>query len=82
MDLKRFHEDAYSESNNEGVSLIRNDGQIHYRTGEEAHLNTPQGMVNLQVAARTNSRDAYKEFARITNEQNKKVTLRGQLKFK
>jgi len=45
-------------------------------------LNTPQGMVNLQVAARTNSRDAFKEFTRITNEQNKKVTLRGQLKFK
>ncbi len=82
MDLKRFHEDAYPESSNEGVPLVRNDGQIHYRTGEEAHLNTPQGMVNLQVAARTNSRDAYKEFARITNEQNKKVTLRGQLKFK
>ena len=39
-------------------------------------------MVNLQVAARTNSRDAYKEFAKITNDQNKKVTLRGQLKFK
>ena len=35
-----------------------------------------------QVAARTNSREAYKEFARLTNEQNMKVTLRGQLKFK
>ncbi len=45
-------------------------------------LNTPADMVNLQIAARTNSRDAYKEFARLTNEQNKKVTLRGQLKFK
>ena len=35
-----------------------------------------------KIAARTNSREAYKEFARLTNEQNKKVTLRGQLKFK
>lgn len=36
----------------------------------------------IQVAARTNSREAYKEFARLTNEQNMKVTLRGQLKFR
>lgn len=34
------------------------------------------------MAARTNSREAFKEFARNTNEQNKKVMLRGQLKFK
>lgn len=38
--------------------------------------------MSCQVAARTNSREAYKEYARITNEQNMKVTLRGQLKFK
>jgi glutamate synthase domain-containing protein 1 len=80
-DLKRFHDNAHPDVN-EGSPLVQNDGQLNYRTGEEAHLNTPQGMVNLQLAARTNSREAYKEFARITNEQNKKVTLRGQLKFK
>lgn len=80
-DLKRFHEEAYPDNKDE-QPLVQNDGQLHYRTGEEAHLNTPQGMVNLQLASRTNSREAYKEFARITNEQNKKVTLRGQLKFK
>jgi len=80
-DLKRFHEAAYPDAN-EGSPLVQNDGQLNFRTGEEAHLNTPQGMVNLQLAARTNSREAYKEFARLTNEQNKKVTLRGQLKFK
>jgi len=37
--------------------------------------------LSTQVAARTNSREAYKEYARLTNEQNMKVTLRGQLKF-
>ncbi len=81
-DLERLHETAYPEGTSDHPPLVRNDGQFHYRDGEEAHLNTPQGMVNLQVAARTNSREAYKEFARITNEQNKRVTLRGQLKFK
>lgn len=81
-DLKRFHESAYPAKSGDSVPLLNNDGQLHYRTGEEAHLNTPQGMVNLQIAARTNSREAFKEFTRLTNEQNKKVTLRGQLKFK
>jgi len=82
-DLDRFHEAAYPPQSNEELDgLVRSDGQFHYRDGGEAHLNTPAGMVNLQVAARTNSREAYKEFARLTNEQNKKVTLRGQLKFK
>eukprot|EP00559_Dactyliosolen_fragilissimus_P006269 CAMPEP_0184871326 /NCGR_PEP_ID=MMETSP0580-20130426/40651_1 /TAXON_ID=1118495 /ORGANISM="Dactyliosolen fragilissimus" /LENGTH=1626 /DNA_ID=CAMNT_0027373969 /DNA_START=220 /DNA_END=5100 /DNA_ORIENTATION=- len=82
-DLTRFHQSAYPKSTNkEMIPLVQSDGQLHYRDGEEAHLNTPQGMVNLQVAARTNSREAYKEFARVTNEANKAVTLRGQLKFK
>mgnify|MGYP000588184813 CR=1 FL=1 len=81
-DLEKFHETAFPPHEPETAHLVRSDGQFHYRDGGEAHLNTPAGMVNLQIAARTNSRDAYKEFARITNEQNKKVTLRGQLKFK
>jgi glutamate synthase domain-containing protein 2/glutamate synthase domain-containing protein 3/glutamate synthase domain-containing protein 1 len=81
-DLERFHDDAFPKNDNENSVLVRSDGQFHYRAGGEAHLNTPESMVNLQIAGRTGSREAYKEFARITNEQNQKVTLRGQLKFK
>jgi glutamate synthase (NADPH/NADH) len=81
-DLERFHEDAFPKNSSEDHVLVRNDGQFHYRDGGEAHLNTPEGMVNLQIAGRTNSREAFREFSRLTNEQNKKVTLRGQLKFK
>lgn len=81
-DLEKFHEDAYPPHDTEEHMLVRSDGQFHYRDGGEAHLNTPAGMVNMQIAARTNSREAYREFSRLTNEQNKKVTLRGQLKFK
>lgn len=81
-DLERFHEAGYPPHDSMTGPLVQNDGQFHYRDGGEAHLNTPAGMVNLQLAGRTNSREAYKEFARATNEQNKRVTLRGQLKFK
>jgi glutamate synthase (NADPH/NADH) len=81
-DLERFHEAAFPDHATEDSILVQNDGQLHYRDGGESHLNTPGTMVNLQIAARTNSREAYKEFSRLTNEQNKAVTLRGQLKFK
>jgi glutamate synthase (NADPH/NADH) len=81
-DLERFYDSAYPAHATDNGDRVRSDGQFHYRDGAEAHLNTPAAMVNLQVAARTNSREAYKEFSRHTNEQNKKVTLRGQLKFK
>ena len=62
--------------------MIENYGQFHYRDGKEAHMNTPEAMVNLQIAGRTNSREAYKAFAKATNAQTQKVALRGQLKFK
>ena len=82
MDLERYHRMGFPQTHSDIIPLVQSDGQFHYRDGQEAHLNTPQGMVNLQVAARTNSREAFKEFSRITNEQNRAVTLRGQLKFK
>mmetsp|Transcript_14199 Transcript_14199/g.20992 ORF Transcript_14199/g.20992 Transcript_14199/m.20992 type:complete len:1591 (-) Transcript_14199:142-4914(-) len=78
-DLERFHEAGYPGST---TPLVQNFGDFHYRDGGEAHLNSPTGMVNLQLAARTNSKDSYKAFAKETNDQNKKCTLRGQLKFK
>lgn len=81
-DVERFHESAFPKHDKNDVPLVRNDGQFHYRDGGEAHLNTPVGLVNVQLAARTNSREAYKKFSAETNEQNKKVTLRGQLRFK
>ena len=63
-DTERFHEAAYTLS-----ALVQSDRQFHCRDGGETHLNTPAGMVNLQIAGRANSREAYKESSRLTNEQ-------------
>jgi len=83
-DVERFHQAGYPQevAENAAAPLVQNFGDFHYRDGGEAHLNNPAGIVNLQVAARTNSREAYKEFAKAVNKENSKVTLRGQLKFK
>mgnify|MGYP001090045890 CR=1 FL=1 len=80
-DLKTFHASAYPLNSNKAPQVM-NYGHFHYRESGEQHLNTPVNMTNLQIAARTNSKEAYKIFAKETNAQTKKITLRGQLKFK
>jgi glutamate synthase domain-containing protein 2 len=80
-DLIKLHDFTYTV-NVTSEPLLRNPGQFHYRNGGEAHLNTPYGMVQLQQAARNNSRDAYKLYSKHIDEMNSKVTLRGCLKLK
>lgn len=48
----------------------------------EVHLNDPKAIAKLQEAARTNSRDAYREYSRLTQQLNQQINLRGMLKFK
>jgi hypothetical protein len=49
-DLERLHQIGYPDNQNIDTILVQNDGQLHYRDGGEAHLNTPGGMANLQVS--------------------------------
>jgi glutamate synthase domain-containing protein 1 len=49
-DLERLHQVGYPDNQNIETILVQNDGQLHYRDGGEAHLNTPGGMANLQVS--------------------------------
>lgn len=46
------------------------------------HLNDPMVLAKLQEAARDNSREAYKEYSRLTQKLNQQINLRGMLKFK
>lgn len=48
----------------------------------EVHLNDPMVLAKLQEAARDNSREAYKEYSRLTQKLNQQINLRGMLKFK
>jgi glutamate synthase domain-containing protein 2/glutamate synthase domain-containing protein 3 len=80
-DLASLHREAYPY-HTETVPLMRNPGNLHYRNGGEAHLNTPEGMVALQQASRTNSRETFKQYTQHVDQVNKGVTLRGVLKFK
>eukprot|EP00597_Dinobryon_sp_UTEXLB2267_P000998 CAMPEP_0170065230 /NCGR_PEP_ID=MMETSP0019_2-20121128/5392_1 /TAXON_ID=98059 /ORGANISM="Dinobryon sp., Strain UTEXLB2267" /LENGTH=1506 /DNA_ID=CAMNT_0010272041 /DNA_START=174 /DNA_END=4697 /DNA_ORIENTATION=- len=64
------------------VPQMRNPGHFHLRNGGEAHLNTPEGMVALQQASRTNSREAFTMYTSHVDKMNKSVTLRGVIKLK
>ena len=77
-DLLRQHAHAWP-TNASGDVMLPNPGDYHYRDGGEAHYNTPQGMAELQVAARTNSRKAYEGYVMGMAETVKRTSLRGLL---
>eukprot|EP00756_Hemistasia_phaeocysticola_P036389 Hpha_TRINITY_DN16639_c1_g9::TRINITY_DN16639_c1_g9_i1::g.183632::m.183632/K00264/GLT1; glutamate synthase (NADPH/NADH) len=58
-------------------AVLPDVGDYHFRNQGEGHINDPGAIAHLQDAARTNSREAFKEFTRITNEQVKNCTIRG-----
>ncbi|QGM45056.1 glutamate synthase large subunit [Methylocystis heyeri] len=58
-------------------------GDYAYRIRGEAHSWTPQTVSLLQHAVRGNSREQYRAFARILNEQNENLlNLRGLFRIK
>lgn len=80
-DISTLHQIAYP-TYTDMVPQMQNFGHFHLRNGGEAHLNTPEGMVALQLATKTNSRDTFKAYTSHVDKTNKSVTLRGVIKLK
>jgi glutamate synthase (NADPH/NADH) large chain len=79
----RRHELGYPSRDVVRLPVLPNPGDFHWRSGGELHMWNPDTIANLQVAARTNSKEAYKRFAEFSNnEATRRATLRGLLKFK
>ncbi|HID78450.1 MAG TPA: glutamate synthase subunit alpha, partial [Planctomycetaceae bacterium] len=79
----RRHACGFPERPRRRETVLPNPGQFHWRAGGERHGWTPETIANLQLAARTGSRQAYEEFARVANEDARtRCTLRGVLRFK
>ena len=64
------------------VSILPNQGDMHWRAQGDKHMWNPQSISTLQQAARSGDRSAYDRFAKLANEDTKKCTLRGMLGFK
>ncbi len=78
----RMHRDAFG-----GDPVLSNaldaGGEYAYRVRGEEHMWTPDSIAKLQLATRTNSASAYKEYARLINEQAARLkTLRGLFEIK
>ena len=58
-------------------------GEYLFRVRGEAHAWSPETVATLQHAVRGNSRDKYRAFAKIINEQSEKIlTIRGMFRIK
>lgn len=82
-ELLRRHEKAYPSRDLVRFPMLDNPGDFHWRSGGEVHMWNPHTIANIQQAARTNSREAYKQFAKVSDDDStRRATLRGLLKFK
>jgi len=77
----RRHKKAYPVREVEEDTLDEG-GVYQWRPSGEGHMWNPQTVHKLQYAARTNSYELYKEFAELSNNEDKEhFTLRGLLDF-
>ena len=81
-EMERRHRIGYPDQSLEALRELPNPGDFHWRSGGDRHMWDPPAIADLQVAARTNSEQAYWRFARHANEQStRNATLRGLLDF-
>jgi len=79
----RRHEKAYPSRDLVRLPVLDNPGDFHWRSGGELHMWNPGTISNIQQAARTNSREHYKQFAKESDDDStRRATLRGLLNFK
>ncbi|MFN3149453.1 glutamate synthase large subunit [Bremerella sp.] len=82
-ELLRRHELGYPVREDGRLPVLPNPGEFHWRAEGERHAWSPDAIANIQVAARTNSREAYNQFAKLVNEDSRnRCMLRGLLAFK
>ncbi len=83
QDLVDLHQRGYPEDDEYQLPVLPNDGQFHWRANGERHMWNPETIASLQVAARSNSADAYWRFAEAANDSARdRCTLRGLMRFK
>ena len=82
-EMRRRHAIGYPPRPVAALPVLPNAGDFHWRRGGDAHMWDPDAVAGLQVAARTNSADAYRRFAEHVNDVTTRAgALRGLFKFK
>ncbi|MCH8107295.1 MAG: glutamate synthase large subunit [Chloroflexi bacterium] len=74
---------AFSSPHISGQRELEVGGLYQWRRDGEFHQWNPEAIAKLQDATRSNNEEAYREFARLVNDQSRKIaTIRGLLEFK
>ena len=77
------HAKGFPKGDHNRVADLPSPGDYHWRAGGERHMWNPKMISRLQHAARTNSAEAYEQFARLANEDTTRTcSLRGLLQFR
>src|SRR5690606_13544510 len=65
------------------LHVLPNPGEVHWRANGDKHMWNPNTISALQQASSSNNVDAYKRFAKASNEEaTSGCTLRGLMSFK
>jgi glutamate synthase (NADPH/NADH) large chain len=79
----RRHEMGYPSRPEQRLPVLPNMGLFHWRANGEKHAWNPLTIAHIQKAARQGDKQAYREFARLVNEQvARECHLRGLMRFK
>jgi len=79
----RRHEHAYPRTSVPQTLDLDVGGQYQWRRKGEAHIFSPDVVAKLQQATRINSREEFRRFSKLIDDQQKQLlTLRGLLEFK
>jgi len=79
----RRHELAYPCRQTDSMEVLPNPGEMQWRDKGERHMWNPDTISSLQVATRSNDRNAYQRFSKTSNETaTRGCTLRGLMAFK
>lgn len=80
---RRRHSVGFPARESDRILALTNPGDFQWRSGGETHMWNPSTISKLQVAARTNSAEAYAAFAESANEDStRRATFRGLMRFK
>ncbi|MEM7578021.1 MAG: glutamate synthase large subunit, partial [Planctomycetota bacterium] len=78
----RRHRLGFPKRKQVRLPQLPNPGEYAWRPGGESHGWSPQVVASLQAASRTNSRNAYEQYAKLCNDDAKhRGTLRGLMAF-
>jgi glutamate synthase (NADPH/NADH) large chain len=79
----RRHLLGYPSAAGDRLSVLPNPGEFHWRADGERHMWDPLAIADLQVSARSDSRDAYRRFAEHADcDARTRCQLRGLLRIK